>query len=91
MKRTDRAIDEDPQKPSPNGLQALATVQLSQDNLSLYDVVLQDNLEQPLIHRHHFICRGKNRLYISRLKHTDNAVDFLAPFQLQQQNQHVRY
>lgn len=58
-KWTHCAIDEDPQKFSSNGLQPLAIIQLSQDKLSLQNVALQDNPEQPLIHGHHFICRGK--------------------------------
>lgn len=64
-KKTHCAIDEDPQKLSSNGLQPLAIVQLSQDDLILQDVAFQDNLEQPLIHGHHFICSEKKRFCIS--------------------------
>lgn len=53
--RTYRAIDEDPQTFASNSLQILPIVQLSQDNFILHDVVLQDNLEQPLVLGHDVI------------------------------------
>lgn len=53
--RTYRAIDEDPQMFASNSLQVLPIVQLSQDNFILYDVVLQDNPEQPLVLGHKVI------------------------------------
>lgn len=59
-KKTHSTVDEDPQKFSSNGLQPLAIVQLSQGDLSLKDVALHDDLEQPLIHGHHFLCQRKN-------------------------------
>lgn len=65
LRLTHCTIDEDPQEFSSNSLQSLAIVQLPQDNLILQDVAFQDNLEQPLIHGHHFICRGKKWFYIS--------------------------
>lgn len=49
------AIDEDPQQFSSNALQLLAIVQLSKANFILKYVVLQDNLEQPLILGHYII------------------------------------
>lgn len=52
-----RAIDEDPQTFASNSLQMLPIVQLSQDNFILHDVVLQDNLEQPLVLGHDVIWR----------------------------------
>lgn len=45
---------------SPNGLQLLPIVQLPKDYFIFQDVVLQDDLEQPLIHGHHFSCRQNN-------------------------------
>lgn len=57
------AIDEDPQELSCNGLQPLATVQLPQNNLTLQDVVFQDDLEHSLIHGHHLICSGKKTFW----------------------------
>lgn len=59
-KWTHCAIDEDPQMFSPDGLQLLAVVQLPKDDFISEDVVFQDNLEQPLIHGHHFSCRQNN-------------------------------
>lgn len=58
-KWTHCAIDEDPQMFSSDGLQLLSVVQLPKDHFVFQDVVLQDDLEQPLIHGHHFSCREK--------------------------------
>lgn len=64
-KWTHCAIDEDPQMFSPNGLQLLPVVQLPEDHFVFQDVVLQDDLEQPLIHGHHFSCK-ENSVFTPR-------------------------
>lgn len=74
-KWTHRAIDEDPQKFSPNGLQLLAVVQLTQDDFILQDVVLQDNPEQPLIHGHHFSCKQNSTVCLYRMLHKAKTVN----------------
>lgn len=49
------SVDEHPQELAPKCLQELAIVELTQCNLLLQDMVLQNDLQEALVHGHHLI------------------------------------